>query len=413
MKVAFICTLYAPNHIGGAEKAVRMLAETLVARGHEAVVISLSPDREFSERVIEGVKVYYVPLANIYWPQAPADQRPPWRAALWHLIDAYNPIMGARVRKILAAEKPDVVESNNLLGFSVAAWRAAKTLGIPVVQVLHDYYLGCPNSAMIKGERNCNVQCGVCSVYATPRRLLSDIPKVVSSVSRRTLQRVEQTGMFARVPRKTVVPSAFDFDGEPPPRADKAPGSPLTLGYLGRLESIKGIELLLQAVHRVPVDKITLLLAGNGAPEFVTDLQQRYRRSNIHFLGFTEPAAFFSRIDALVVPSVWEEPLSRVVFEGYTFGVPPLVARIGGMPEIVEDGVTGYVFEPNDAAALAKLFEDLVEQGLPAERLYAACRKKSSGFSIDDVFRAHMANWQHAIAAQAADVEPANQMEIS
>lgn len=413
MKVAFISTLYAPNNIGGAEKAVRMLAEALVARGHEAVVISLDPHGKASERVIDGVKVYYVPLANVYWPHGPADQRRPWRQALWHLIDAYNPIMGARVRKILAAEKPDVVESNNLQGFSVAAWHAAKRLGIPVVQVLHDYYLGCPNSSMFRHGRNCKVQCGVCSVYATPRRLLSDIPKVVSSVSRRTLQRVEQTGMFADVPRKTIVPSAFTFDGETLPRTDKAPGSPLTIGYLGRLEPIKGIELLLQAVHKMPADKITLLLAGNGAPDFVADLKQRYARANIHFLGFTDPATFFSRIDALVVPSIWEDPLPRVVFEGFAFGVPPIVARIGGMPEIVEHGVTGYVFEPNDAAALAKLLQDLIDQGLPAERLRAACQKKGVNFSVDDVFRSHLANWQHAIAAQTTGVVPANQMEIS
>lgn len=113
------------------------------------------------------------------------------------------------------------------------------------------------------------------------------------------------------------------------------------------------------------------------------------------------------------MPSIWEDPLPRVVFEGFAFGVPPVVARIGGMPEIVEHGVTGYVFEPDDAAALAKLLHGLIEQGLPAERLRAAGRKKSAAFSVDDVYRSHLANWQHAIAAQAAGVAPANQMEIS
>lgn len=413
MKVAFISTLYTPNNIGGAEKAVRMLAEALVARGHEAVVLSLDPAGKSSQRVIEGVKVYYLPLANIHWPHIPLAQRPPLRSALWHLIDAYNPIMGARVRRILAAERPDVVESNNLQGFSVAAWRAAKSLGIPVVQVLHDYYLACPNSAMFRHGHNCQVQCGVCSLYAAPRRWLSDIPKVVSSVSRRTLQRVEQAGMFGGVARKTIVPSAFTFSGETPPRADKAPGAPLTVGFLGRLEPIKGVELLLQAVHQMRADKITLLLAGNGEPEFVADLRARYEQPNIQFLGFTDPAEFFARIDALIVPSVWEDPLPRVVFEGFAFGVPPIVARIGGMPEIVEHGVTGYVFEPGDAAALAKLLQELIDQGLPAGRLRAACQNKSAGFSVEDVFRAHWTNWQHAIAAQSAGIMPTNQVETS
>lgn len=403
MKVAFVNTLYKPNEIGGAERAVRTLAEAVVARGHEAVVISLEPSGTASERVIDGVKVYYVPLANIHWPHLPQAQRPPWRSALWHLIDAYNPIMGARVRKILAAERPDVVETNNLQGFSVSVWRAAQRLGIPVVQVLHDYYLGCPTSAMFKHGRNCASQCGLCTVYTTPRRMLSHIPQTVSSVSRRTLQRLEQAGLFDAVPRKVIVPSAFDVAHEPLPRQDKPPGSRLTVGFLGRLEAVKGVEVLLQAVSRMPEDRVTLLIAGKGEQAFVDDLQQRYRRANIQFLGFTAPADFFARVDALVVPSIWEDPLPRVIFEAFAYGVPPIVARIGGMPEIVDHGVTGFVFEPNDPPALAALLHSLVDHGLPAGRMRDACVRKSRGFSVEDVLRSHLANWQSAIAgAQGA-----------
>jgi glycosyltransferase involved in cell wall biosynthesis len=206
------------------------------------------------------------------------------------------------------------------------------------------------------------------------------------------------------VPRKVVVPTAFDVSGEPAPRSDKQPGSHLTIGYLGRIEQIKGIELLLLAVLEMPVASITLLVAGNGPQLYLEELQQRFSRANIHFLGFTEPAMLFSKIDVLVVPSIWEEPLGRVIFEGFAFGVPAIVARIGGMPEIVEQDVTGYVFEPDDSAALVKLLRTLIAQGLPAERMRAACYEKSLGFGVDDVLRAHMSNWQGAIAQQAGNV---------
>jgi glycosyltransferase involved in cell wall biosynthesis len=398
LKVAFISTLYKPNEIGGAERAVRVLAEALVVRGHEAVVISLDPAGKASKRVIDGVTVYYVPLANIHWPHLPIEQRPPWRSAIWHLIDAYNPVMGGRVRAILAAEKPDVVETNNLQGFSVAVWRAAQRLGIPVVQVLHDYYLGCPNSSMFRKGKNCATQCGVCTVYSTPRRLLSHIPQSVSSVSRRTLQRLEQAGMFALVPHKEIVPSAFDANHEALPRSDKPPGSHLTIGFLGRIEQSKGIEVLLRAVRGMPSESVTLLIAGNGAQHYVDELKRSYSRANIQFLGFTDPATFFARVDALVVPSIWEDPLPRVIFEGFAYGVPPMVSRIGGMPEIVEHGVTGYVFEPDNPRALTRLLGELVAQGLPSGRMGAACQEKSRGFSVDDVLRAHMSSWQDVIA---------------
>ena len=414
MKVAFVNTLYQPNEIGGAERAVRTLAEALVARGHEAVVISLDPKGEGGSAVIEGVKVHYVPLANVYSVTTPVEDRARWRTALWHTFDAYNPVMGARVRRILAEERPDVIETNNLLGFSVAVWRAAQALGIPVVQVLHDYYLGCPNSCMLNNGSNCATQCATCKVWTTPRRMLSHIPRTISSVSRRTLQRVEAAGMFSRVPRKVIVPSAFDSHRQPVPRDDKPPGGPLTVGFLGRIDQIKGLEVLLQAVHALPADRIALLIGGNGEQRYVDGLKQRYARDNVRFLGFTNPAAFFAQIDALVVPSIWEDPLPRVIFEAYAFGVPPIVARIGGMPEIVEHDVTGYVFRANDSPALTELLAGLIEKGFPARRLGAAAQARSQGFSVEDVLRAHMQDWQDAIAHRDAGVEQqADRVEIS
>ena len=398
MKVAFICTLYTPNEIGGAERAMRIMAETLVARGHQAVVISLNPDGVYSQAQINGVIVHYVPLANVYWPHASVEQRPAWKRAIWHLIDAYNPVMGARVRRILAAERPDVVETNNLQGFSVSAWRAARQLGIPVVQVTHDYYLGCPNSTMTRGGHNCVNQCAGCRVYGLPRRRLSSIPSVVSSVSRRTLERLESCGLFTRVATKTVVPTAFEAHHARQPRPDKPPGTALTIGFMGRLEQIKGIEVLLSAMRDVPQGDVTLLVAGNGDPAYADPLKRTFARPNIRFLGFVTPESFFRRIDLLIVPSIWEEPLGRVIFEGFSYGVPAIVSRRGGMPEIVEHGVTGYVIEPESPRAVADQLNDLVRRGLPAARFGAACCTRSAQFGVDGVFKAHMANWQTAIA---------------
>src|SRR6478735_8389481 len=109
MKVAFVSTLYAPNEKGGAERTVRILAESLVARGHEAVVISLAPDGVARNDVINGVKTYYVPLANIFWKQSD-ESRGRVARMLWHGIDAWNPVMAARVRRILQQERPDLVQ---------------------------------------------------------------------------------------------------------------------------------------------------------------------------------------------------------------------------------------------------------------------------------------------------------------
>jgi len=66
-KVLFVSTLYYPHNIGGAEATVRMLAETLVAQGCQAVVVTLVPDGRESVSEVAGVRVYYLPLANLFF----------------------------------------------------------------------------------------------------------------------------------------------------------------------------------------------------------------------------------------------------------------------------------------------------------------------------------------------------------
>src|SRR5438094_712667 len=159
MKVLFVSTVYAPNELGGAERIVRAMAEELVARGDDVAVVTLAPDGVAREEVRNGVRCYYLSLANIYWPHTPDFRPPVWKKILWHLIDAYNPVMARKLGRVIAREKPDVINMHNIQGFSVAVWREAKRRGVPVVQTVHDYYLACANSTMHRNGRNCAAVC--------------------------------------------------------------------------------------------------------------------------------------------------------------------------------------------------------------------------------------------------------------
>jgi len=401
MKVAFVSTLYAPNERGGAERTVRILAETLAGSGHEALVISLAPDGVARDGVINGVKTYYVPLANVFWKQS-EEARSRVSRMLWHGIDAWNPVMAARVAKILRCERPDVVQTGNLQGFSVALWRAVRRQRIPLVQMLHDYYLGCPKSTMTAGEHNCAVQCRSCRLFTIPRRAHSNLPAAVISLSRRMLVRLEGTGLFADVQHKYIIHGINKVDPETVPRENKAPGTPIVVGYLGRIENTKGIEVLLDAADRLPAAQLTVLLGGKGDDDYAATLQQRYAAANVRFLGFVEPAEFFRQIDVLVVPSVWEEPLGRVIYEGYAHGVPSLVANVGGMPEIVDIGSTGDVFRSGDSADLAARLRRLIDGGLPGRDFFEACVERSRDFGVERVFGEYLKVWDIAIRAQSA-----------
>lgn len=400
MKIAFVSTLYAPNERGGAERTVRILAESLVSRGHEAVVISLAPDGVARTDSINGVKTYYVPLANIFWKQSEGARNALARMT-WHFIDAWNPIMAGRVAKILKQERPDLVQTGNLQGFSAAVWRAVRRLSIPLVQMLHDYYLGCPKSTMVVGTHNCEKQCGMCRVFTMPRRRNSHLPAAVISLSRRMLTRLEQTGLFAQVANKYIIHGASNSQAVARERPNRAPGSPLVIGYLGRIESDKGIEVLLDAVKRLKSDQVTVLLGGKGDEALMADLQRTYADPNIQFLGFVKPSEFFERIDALVVPSIWEEPLGRVIYEGYAHGVPSLVSNVGGMPEIVEEGRTGFVFRSEDSAALADILQAEIDRGWRAAEFSTACVEASKQFSVQKIFDEYMRVWETAVRTQS------------
>ncbi len=398
MKVVFINTLYAPHEVGGAERAVRVVAESLAAIGGQAVVITLAPDGVASVGEVDGVRVYYVPLFNLGFLHG-KKPLPKWRRMLWHLVDRYNPIMQRRIRRILEIERPDLVEGNNLQGFSVSAWKAAEQLNIPVMQVLHDYYLSCPNSSMYRNGTNCVQQCADCKALCAPRREASKIPAVVSAVSQRTLARVRETGMFHPAVTTSVGPTGIKLEhlhgaygkaGSPP--------SELVLGYLGRIEHVKGVELLLEAVSAMSPSGIRLLIGGGGDPAYVDGLKARFAAPNIEFLGVVAPTSVFSRIDILVVPSLWEEPLTRVIAEAYAAGVPVAVSRIGGMPEIVDEGVTGYVFEANGADAIRAMLEGLPKRPLSAPELVAARVRKSESFSVQAVFDRHHQLWRNTLA---------------
>jgi glycosyltransferase involved in cell wall biosynthesis len=136
----------------------------------------------------------------------------------------------------------------------------------------------------------------------------------------------------------------------------------LRLGYLGRIDPLKGVDLLLRMLggelaHR----DWTLMLGGRGEPGYVEKLRTQYTDGRIRFLGFVPPADLLGDIDVLVVPSLWEEPFPRVLIEAHAHGVAVLGSNRGGLPEGIEPGQTGLIFDPDDQGALARAIAMLLD----------------------------------------------------
>jgi glycosyltransferase involved in cell wall biosynthesis len=173
-------------------------------------------------------------------------------------------------------------------------------------------------------------------------------------------------------PIRGVIHNSYQADGMLPPRAGSGG---LKVGFLGRLFETKGIELLMEAVRQT--DSSSLYIAGQGLPGY----EQKLRRQappRTTFLGTIPPKNLFEKIDVLVVPSLWHEPFGRVAIEALAWGVPVIASRRGGLPEIVQPGVNGWLFEPNDKNSLARLLRTLTPEICQALR--AACLERSRAF---------------------------------
>jgi glycosyltransferase involved in cell wall biosynthesis len=129
-------------------------------------------------------------------------------------------------------------------------------------------------------------------------------------------------------------------------------GSEITFGFIGSLTDIKGIEPLLSSFSAVARPSWRLRVAGTGTPDYVQRLRATHPDPRIEFLGRQDPATFYLGLDATVVPSLWHDTLPSVVFESLIHGRPVIGSRRGGIPEMVEDGVSGLLYDPADATAL-------------------------------------------------------------
>ena len=373
-------SLYPPNVRGGAETSVRLLAEALVTAGHEVVVVSTSGNRHTHAAVHAGVRAIYLPIANLFWP---FDGRRHGFAArkAWHLLDLYNP--SRALRRLIAAELPDVVHTNNLQGFSVSAWRAAAAEQTPVLHTLRDYYLACGRCVRFRNGSPCARTCGPCRPIAEIRRAASASVAGVVGTSRFILDRHTQLGFFGHARIRRTIHNPADPDASPVSRPDRS--QRLRLGYLGRLEPIKGVVQFAETLLRAPDCGAELLIAGTGSE--LQRLQRIAARSGdrIRVLGWKPKGEILGAIDALVVPSLWHEPLARSAIDAIAAGIPILASDRGGMPELVRNGENGLLFDPQRPESVLTAIQQLRGDSTVVESFASRGGAAVAGFRADRV----------------------------
>jgi len=308
------------------------------------------------------------------------------------IASIYNPASRRRLSAELATLRPDVVHAHNLYPWiSPSALIAAKRAGVPVVMTVHHYGLTCPVLTHFREGRPCT-DCLTGSEFSCVRHncrnsiVESSLYALRTAVARRMRWFMDHVAVFialSEFSKRQLVSAGFAADrimvrpNMLNPLTSAGTNTPVAGGgyvaYIGRITVEKGVDLLCDAANRA---NLPLRVAGDtsGWP----GLTAKYDRG-VEFDGILHGEAlisFYRNARFVVVPSRWWEVCPLVVLEAMHLGVPVLAARIGGLPEMVEDGVSGLLFEPDNCRDLADKMQRLWNDAPLRSRLIAAAQHR-------------------------------------
>ncbi|MEE9553624.1 MAG: glycosyltransferase family 4 protein [candidate division Zixibacteria bacterium] len=404
MKVLILNSLYRPYDIGGAERSVEILAAGLKSAGMIPVIVSTA-DKDRVDTV-DGVKSYYLKIPNFYWMRT-AKAQPVYKKPFWHLLDSFNPFLKSKLSAVIENEKPDVFHSNNLGGFSVSAWKIAKSYKLPIVHTIRDHYLLCPNSVMYRNDRQCEKQCIRCRFYSLPKRGLSSRIDAVVGVSEFILKKHLRYGYFQNAAVKTHLYNPMSSDAAI--NSEDQDNEHIVFGYIGMLAPIKGIEYLLQRFSSIKPENAKLKIFGKGiTPDYENYLKDKYTSGKIEFMGFTHPREIYGQIDMAVIPSLCDDAFPRVLIESYSHGVPVIATSLGGASELVEEGVTGTVFDPSKPGDLESKIDYYSNNRNAIAEMSENCRKAMVAFDLGTFTRRMIEIYQRVLEDREPNLSKRN-----
>ena len=285
----------------------------------------------------------------------------------------YSPESKRRLMALLDTIEVDVAHAHNIYArLTTSVLDALTRRGVPTVMTLHDYKVICPNYKLMHHGRICEDCRGNGYYHAVLNRCHKDSLAASAIYGLETYFNFLFNKYRGNVWR-FISPSRFLKDkliefGWPGDRIEHIPNF-MPVGdfepsyapgeyflYIGRLSTEKGIETLIKAFSHLENAGARLKIAGEG-PLGGQLKQKAASDSRIVFCGYLSGASLEEttrKALAVVVPSEWYENAPLSVLEAMAYGKPVIGARIGGIPEMIEDGSSGFLYEPGDAGALTR-----------------------------------------------------------
>jgi glycosyltransferase involved in cell wall biosynthesis len=348
MSILIVPNRYAP-HVGGIETLLRHTLPLLRDQGYEPVIVTEVDGDRAATSVVDGVPVYRLPFV-----------------AAAH---STNPVaileVASRLRAIEAEHNVTLRHVHGLDFAMFFVWRRHQRAPLPLVISVHG-----------------TLEDPVPFDRITKRML--GVADVVTTVSNGVRESVAATVPALNSDRVRVIPNAVEV----PSRAAAWPPR----GHLfaaGRLQGQKGFDVAIDALARLAArhPDLSLHLVGSGEEERAlrSQAQRLGIAPRVRFLGTLTHDEMLQQIAAasvVLVPSRTIEGFSLVALEAAHLGRPVVATRVGGLPETVEDGLTGLLVPPDDAKQLATAIGDLLANPTRTNDMCERARLRAMRFDV-------------------------------
>lgn len=385
---------------GGSETYYFTLAQALERKGHQVIYFAMQDERNLPCEQA----AYFVSNASVS-----GGIKSKLNMVL-HI--AYSKEAYRNMKRLLAAEKPDLVILNLVhkqLTLSIIDAIREYDPKLPIFWTMHDLIAVCPSYTMLDGQGNICEKCLQGSFWPCVENRCIKGSRLMSILSRYEAEYIRKKGWYHQVDL-FICPSAFYRKKLSEAGFTKSPvihlRNPLPLEtryqsggsdggyvlYFGRLSQEKGVSTLIDAARKT---QCRLVILGSGPME--AELRAcAGGASNIEFKGFQTGKAledYVKNSRCVVLPSQWYENGPYSAMEAMAMGKPLIVSEMGGLPELVDDGVTGYVYGTG-AEALARCIQKMLSLS-PEEyqEMSAASARKAEMLFDADNYVAQILRW--------------------
>jgi glycosyltransferase involved in cell wall biosynthesis len=353
LKILFANKFFYLN--GGSETVFFQEKDFLIKNGYNIIDFSMKDDRNFPSTFTN----HFVP--NINYQNTRSIKKIQQAFSFIHSSTAVK-----NIENLIKTEKPSIAHLHNIYHqLTPSIIPVLKKHGVKVVLTLHDYKLICPGYLALKNDKICNAckGCNFLKPFTTncQNSYFQGLLLAIEAFFHKWKGSYNPVDLFLapskfmadqisqRIPSNKirVLHNGIDINSYKPNYDDHGYGL-----FFGRLSKEKGIETLLKAHKNLSVS-LPLKIIGTGPLE--TALKKQY--PNVEFLGYKsgqELNTLISNAAFVVVPSEWYENCSMVVLESMALGKPVIGSRAGGIPEQIEDGETGFLFEMNNKEELTR-----------------------------------------------------------